>query len=522
MQRNGLKNPAISVVMSVYNGETYLQAAIDSIFSQTFNDFEFLIINDGSTDNTRDILESLSDPRVRLFNQENIGLTKSLNRGVKQAKGRYIARMDADDISDPHRFEKQFDFLEKNSEYAVVGSFVKVINGRSKIVYTIEKPVGHNEIKEHLKQDNCIAHGSALFRKKCLFDVGLYDESIRTAQDYDLFLRLSEKYKLANLPEYLYGWRQHDQGISKKFSESQKYYVELAKRKSNKNDSQNSVYSIDNPPEFSVLMANYNNGMYIAAAIESVLRQTHKNWELVIVDDASTDNSEEIIRRYLQDERIRFFKNKNNLGYIETLRRLIQNSFSDILGILDSDDALSEDAVESILEGYRNHPDCGLMYSQFMYCDEDLKPLRLGFSGTIPAGKSDLECTVVSAFRTFKKYTFLETEGLDDDILYAEDQDLYFKMEEITKLLFLDKVLYHYRILPRSQGNDPKKARIGKVSLTIARYNAFIRRQGTEIPSLKRIKLFVLLIKAAFDCVLLRDNKRILKLARMMINLFYS
>ena len=522
MQSNGLKYPAISVVMSVYNGETYLRAAIDSILSQTFSDFEFIIINDGSTDNTRDILESLSDPRVRLFNQENIGLTKSLNRGLKQSKGRYIARMDADDISCPHRFEKQFDFLEKNNDYAVVGSFIKVINNKSKIIYTIEKPVSYSEIKEHLKHDNCIAHGSALFRKKCIFDVGLYDESIRTAQDYDLFVRLSEKYKLANIPEYLYGWRAHDQGISKKLKESQKYYVELAKRKSNQNESQDSVYSIDNPPDFSVLMANYNNGTYIAAAIESVLRQTHKNWELIIIDDASTDNSEEIIRSYLNDRRIRYYRNEKNSGYIETLRRLIQNSFSDILGILDSDDALSEDAVESILDGYRKNPDCGLIYSQFIYCDANLKPLHMGFSKAIPAGKSNLQCNIVSAFMTFKKHKFLETEGFDNEIIYAEDKDLYFKMEEITKLLFLDKVLYHHRVLPGSQGHDPKKARIGKISFTIARYNAFTRRQGTDIPNLKRIEITELLMKALFDSVLLRDKKRIVKLVKMLMNLFYS
>ncbi len=521
MQSNGLKYPAISVVMSVYNGETYLRAAIDSILSQTFDDFEFIIINDGSTDHTREIIESLSDKRIRLFNQENIGLTKSLNRGLKQSKGRYIARMDADDISFPHRFEKQFDFLEKNNDYAVVGSFVKVINTKSKIMYTIEKPVSYNEIKEHLKQDNCIAHGSALLRKKSIFDVGVYDESIRTAQDYDLFLRLSEKYKLANIPEYLYGWRQHDQGISKKFKESQKYYVELAKRKSNPNEPQDSVYSIANPPDFSVLMANYNNGTYIAAAIESVLRQTHKNWELIIIDDASTDNSEEIIRPYLTDLRIRYYRSEKNLGYIETLRRLIQNSYSDILGVLDSDDSLSEDAIESILEGYRKNLECGLIYSQFTYCGSDLKPQRLGFSRAIPSGKSNLQCNVVSAFRTFKKHKFLETEGFDNDILYAEDKDLYFKMEEITKLLFLDKVLYHHRVLPGSQGNDPKKFRIGKVSFTIARYNAFVRRQGTDIPNLNRIEMAGLLIKALIDSVLLRDRKRIVKLVKMLINLLH-
>ena len=124
-----MKNPKVAVLMSVYNGEKYLREAINSILSQTFNDFEFLIINDGSTDGTADILKSYTDSRIKIINNEkNIGLTKSLNKGLKIAKGEYIARQDADDISMPERLKEEVAFLEIHKDYAVVGTFVKILN----------------------------------------------------------------------------------------------------------------------------------------------------------------------------------------------------------------------------------------------------------------------------------------------------------------------------------------------------------------------------------------------------------
>ena len=123
-----MKNdPKISVVMAVYNGEKYLREAIDSILNQTFKDFEFIIVNDGSTDRTREILESFIDPRIVLIHQEHMGLTKSLNRGIALAKGKYIARQDADDISMAERLEKQFNFLESHENVALLGTAGHII-----------------------------------------------------------------------------------------------------------------------------------------------------------------------------------------------------------------------------------------------------------------------------------------------------------------------------------------------------------------------------------------------------------
>ncbi len=229
-----MKNPKVTVLMSVYNGEKYLQEAIDSILGQTFKDFEFLIINDGSTDKTGEILESYNDPRIKIINNEkNIGLTKSLNKGLRSARGEYIARQDADDISAPERLEKEIEFLEMHQNYAVVGTFAKIINKNSEVLSFLERPIEDLKIKEFFKKDNCIVHGSSMIRKACLSDIGFYNELMLRSQDYELWLRLSKKYRLANIAKYLYMWRKHNDNIEAKFIGEQKIFVILAMIKNN-------------------------------------------------------------------------------------------------------------------------------------------------------------------------------------------------------------------------------------------------------------------------------------------------
>jgi hypothetical protein len=214
--------PQINVVMSVYNGEKYLREAVDSILAQTFRDFEFIIIDDGSTDGTPAILESYDDSRIGLVhNQENIGLTRSLNKGLALAQGKYVARMDADDVAMPHRFEKQVAFLEKYPGIGILGSSCQMIdtNGREQGLYQV--PTSDLQIRWTSLLANPFWHPTVMMRRDVLIQNGLsYDEAFRTTQDYDLWMRMLKYTRGANLGEPLIRYRLY-QGITSTHRETQ-------------------------------------------------------------------------------------------------------------------------------------------------------------------------------------------------------------------------------------------------------------------------------------------------------------
>ena len=220
--------PEISVVMSVYNGERHLRESVDSILNQTFQDFEFIIINDGSTDLSKDILESYKDKRIILMNQINMGLTISLNIALSMAKGKYIARQDADDISEPDRLEKQIDFMENNTAVGLLGSRFQIISEVGEIIGNCCPPLEDEIIKKGLIEMNQLCHGSVMIRREVLSVVGVYREVFKYAQDFDLWLRISEKYKVNNLPEYLIRYRMLNNSISGRKMLLQSRYAGLA------------------------------------------------------------------------------------------------------------------------------------------------------------------------------------------------------------------------------------------------------------------------------------------------------
>lgn len=208
-----ISNTKITVLMPVYNGEQYLREAIESILNQTYKEFEFLIINDGSTDSSRNIILSYKDNRIRLINNEkNIGLTKSLNKGIKLANGEFIARMDADDISLPERLRKQLDYMKQNPRVGFCGTWYKNFNNINRIVKTPQKL---ENIRVSLFFKNSLGHSTVMIRKEHLLVNGLYyDESMEKAQDYSLWVRLSEYTECYNLPEVLQLYRVYPEQIS--------------------------------------------------------------------------------------------------------------------------------------------------------------------------------------------------------------------------------------------------------------------------------------------------------------------
>ncbi len=220
-----MKTPAISVLMSVYSGENYLKESIESILGQTFINFEFLIIDDGSTDRSKEIIESYKDNRiVYIKNETNIGLTKSLNKGIELAKGKYIARMDADDISLPNRLEKQLSIFQEFPRMQVVFSTIQMINQNGSTIKNWEDDlncISQRDIYLFLPQKNCLAHPTLMAERSILLAYK-YDNSIEMAQDYHLWLRLaSDDTEFYKIKEPLLKYRIHSESITQ-FSNSKK------------------------------------------------------------------------------------------------------------------------------------------------------------------------------------------------------------------------------------------------------------------------------------------------------------
>ena len=221
------KKPKITVLLPVYNCELYIQTAVESILNQTFTDFEFLIIDDASTDATVAILKSFDDARIQLIEKPvNSGYTHSLNYGLQLAKGEYIARMDADDICYPARFAKQIAYLETHPEVLVCGTTYKIIGNDKRITL----PEDHEDIKIGLLRGNCILHPSVMIRKKILVDYSIqYDTTKEPAEDYHMWVRLLSLGKLHNLQEVLMEYRLYGNQVSRKRAEEQKKNDVLAK-----------------------------------------------------------------------------------------------------------------------------------------------------------------------------------------------------------------------------------------------------------------------------------------------------
>ena len=211
------KEPLISVIMAVFNGENFLAEAIDSILRQSYPNFEFIIIDDCSNDQTPDILSMYANQEKRvkvIVNKKNIGTYKSANLGLAIAKGKYIARMDADDISYSNRFEKQVQFLESNPEIGLLGSAVEIIDENGYIINKFTPALDDHLIRWKLLFNNSFAHSSWMLRKNTLNKVGGRYNDLPIAQDYSLASEIIKVSRVANLPDFLIKWRISNNQIS--------------------------------------------------------------------------------------------------------------------------------------------------------------------------------------------------------------------------------------------------------------------------------------------------------------------
>lgn len=212
--------PKVGVVMPVYNAAKYLGQALDSILDQTFKDHEIIIVNDGSTDESRQIICAYKDPRIRLFDMPggNSGVTKALNYGLLLSRSEYIARMDADDVSSTDRFRQQVEFLDRNKDVMLVGTgFLSMDEELKTVNWANVVETSPDDIKKTLLERCCIGHPTVMMRRRMIEILGGYSESpdCHAVEDYELWLRASQRFKLANIPYFLLKYREYGGQISR-------------------------------------------------------------------------------------------------------------------------------------------------------------------------------------------------------------------------------------------------------------------------------------------------------------------
>ena len=221
----------VTVLLPVFNGEPHLKIAIESILVQNFADFEFIIIDDASSDRSPKVIRKYAkkDNRIRaIYHSSNQGLASTLNEGLHIARSTYVARIDQDDEALPHRLKTQYLYMQTRPEVIVSGSYAFHISNKNRRVRLIKVPTTSSEIKKTLKSQNCFYHPSVMFRKKEVIKLGGYRSKFKNAEDYDLWLRVSKRYQMANIPMPLIRYRINITGMTFNRKWEQLYYFFLA------------------------------------------------------------------------------------------------------------------------------------------------------------------------------------------------------------------------------------------------------------------------------------------------------
>jgi glycosyltransferase involved in cell wall biosynthesis len=203
-----MPDPSVSILMTVFNGERYLRETLESVLAQTFSDFELIIIDDGSTDKTSEIIHAFNDPRTVYHHQPNAGTCRASNKGLSLARGKYVARIDADDICLPERIARQFEFLEMNPDHVLCASRVRIMDAEGNYIYTPELPETDEQVRAFMEHSNPFAHSATCFRKEIADRVGGYYEPVKSNfEDFIFLYQLGRHGKIYIFPEPLISYR---------------------------------------------------------------------------------------------------------------------------------------------------------------------------------------------------------------------------------------------------------------------------------------------------------------------------
>lgn len=384
-------NPLVSIIIPVYNGKHYMQEAIDSVISQTYKNVEVIVVNDGSTDNTDEIARSYGD-KIRYFKNENGGVATALNFGINNMRGEYFSWLSHDDVYYENKIEKQIEELNKlDNKTTILYSNYQLIDELSHILdetnYSKFFPIYKLHYPLFPLLNGTINGCTLLIPKICFEQIGLFDTKLKTSQDYDLWYKMFPYYKIRFMEEALIKSRIHDSQGSKTVSAKKesdtlwismvnelseenmilfegsvlKFYkktAEIMKKQNYKDAYKYLCKKIDkckngkkniSDIKVSVIYPFYNGIKYIEDAVNNLINQTHSNWELLLIDDYSTENIKSITYYTDNDKRIKLLQNKYNKGVFGARNTGIDNAKGDYIVFLGSQDLFLSQKLEKQL-----------------------------------------------------------------------------------------------------------------------------------------------------------------------------
>ena len=233
--------PKVSIIIPTYNQSQYLEEAMESVLNQTYQNIEIIIVDDGSTDNTSEVVKSF-DNKIIYIPQKNKGASSARNAGIKKAQGQYVAFLDSDDMWIKNKLEKQIKFIQNNPEIGLLGTGCYQMVDINKMIYKKIFPAKNEILQKDLIKYNPFIQSSVIIRKDIFNDIGLYDEKFKESEDYDLWLRIAQKYKVANIQEALVTKKYYEKGLSKDKDNKQLYFVLKAKKNAIKRGQYSKLY----------------------------------------------------------------------------------------------------------------------------------------------------------------------------------------------------------------------------------------------------------------------------------------
>ncbi len=491
-----MSKPKISVIMSEYNTPPdYLRASIESILNQTFKDIEIIIVDDCGRNDLSSIVKEYKDKRIRIIkNDENIGLVKSLNKAIAVSKADILARMDTDDVADENRLEEQYNFMINHEEYSVVGTLANEFS-KNNTTGVLGKP-GEKTAKS-LAYGDSIIHPSVMMRKKDIQSVGGY-KNYKRAEDLSLWFELVMKgFRLFVIDRVLLNYRVNKEDYSKRKLKTRGgeikarlHYYHLTKapvlaylviiksivssilptrivaffRRKIILKSGRENERFDNNPLVSVVIPVYNCAEYIGECIDSVVEQTYDNIEIIVVNDGSKDESENIIKDKKKRHRNILYYKQRNKGVSAARNLGINKARGEYITFVDGDDLVGKYLVECLVNQITcTHPGCIIVSKPTQKINE-FKERVLGYKKPVvksissdqalikllyPYGIDNGPCAKLYPTVLLKKNLF------NIDLSIAEDLELNYRLIKSSKIIkVLNEKLYFYRPNPKSAMNQ--------------------------------------------------------------------